>query len=251
MTILCLDIGNTTTHFGIVQDGTSSREIRIPTTGLPKQLARTLQNYEDATHLSFCSVVPSLNPSVAEAAEAAGLLLFNLNPDTCPILIDYPNREEIGQDRLANAVAASAHARLPTIIIDMGTATTFDIVTEENGYEGGVIAAGLSLMREYLHEKTALLPEICYQEASYPENAIGKSTQEAMEIGGIIGYEGMIKEIIATISAELFERGLDHPGLLLTGGKAPFLEEAFSEGCRYVPHLTLHGLESACRRGHC
>jgi type III pantothenate kinase len=102
-------------------------------------------------------------------------------------------------------------------------------------------------MREYLHERTALLPEVSYRKLSYPANVIGKSTREAMEIGGIIGYEGMVKEIIAALSAQLFERGLDDPTLLLTGGKAPFLEEVLGEECSYIPNLTLQGLELAIR----
>lgn len=246
MSLLCLDIGNTTTHLGLVQNGTVLEESRIPMAALGESLKATLRDkYAPVAKLAYCSVVPAINHTVEEAAQASGMKCFNLNADTCPLPIDYPNPEEIGQDRLANAVAAANCANLPAIIIDMGTATTFDIVTEQSGYEGGVISAGLSLMREYLHEKTALLPEVQYRQVPYPENVIGKSTREAMEIGGILGYEGMVKEIIAALSAQLFERGLEDPALLLTGGKAPFLEEVLGEGCQYLPHLTLQGLALA------
>jgi len=245
MSTLCLDIGNTTTHLGRVQGDQVSGESRIPTANLGQELQAILRSHADARLLAYCSVVPTTNTTVEQVAAAADLELFNLNAQTCPLPIDYPNPGEIGQDRLANAVAAADCAELPAIVIDMGTATTFDIVTAEHGYEGGVIAAGLSLMREYLHEKTALLPEVRYREVPYPENAIGKSTREAMEIGGIVGYEGMVKEIIAALSAQLFQRGLDDPTLLLTGGKAPFLEEVLGEGCLYLPHLTLQGLALA------
>ena len=247
MSMLCLDIGNTTTHLGTVQDGMVSGEIRIPTAALGEKLTAYVQNIKNAKLLAYCSVVPTASQHVDEVARSCGLELFNLNADTCPLPIDYPNPGEIGQDRLANAVAAADCSDLPVIVIDMGTATTFDVVTAERGYEGGVITAGLSLMREYLHERTALLPEVSYRKLSYPANVIGKSTREAMEIGGIIGYEGMVKEIIAALSAQLFERGLDDPTLLLTGGKAPFLEEVLGEECSYIPNLTLRGLELAIR----
>ena len=248
MSILCLDIGNTTAHLGLLKDGVPARERRHPTEGLPRNLPSILEDYPDASRFAYCSVVPAINLAIAEAVEAANLELFNLNADTCPIAIDYPNKTEIGQDRLANAIAAAAHGKMPAIVIDMGTATTFDIVTEENGYEGGVITAGLSLMREYLHEKTALLPQVSYCEIPYPNTAIGKSTREAMEIGGVIGYEGMVKEIIAAISRNLYKRHLEKPGIILTGGKAPFLEEILGDDCHYIPQLTLHGLEIACRK---
>jgi type III pantothenate kinase len=247
MSMLCLDIGNTTTHLGTVQNGMVSGEIRIPTAALGEKLTTYVQNIKDAKLLAYCSVVPTANQHVEWVARSCELELFNLNADTCPLPIDYPYPEEIGQDRLANAVAAANSSDLPIIVIDMGTATTFDVVTPERGYEGGVITAGLSLMREYLHERTALLPEISYRKLSYPANVIGKSTREAMEIGGIIGYEGMVKEIIAALSAQLFERGLDDPVLLLTGGKAPFLEEVLGGTCTYIANLTLQGLELAVR----
>ena len=248
MSILCLDIGNTTAHLGTVQDGMVSQEVHIPTAELGEKLPTSVQNIKGAKLLAYCSVVPTANHNIEEVATSCGLELFNLNADTCPLPIDYPNPGEIGQDRLANAVAAANCSDLPAIVIDMGTATTFDIVTEENGYEGGVIAAGLSLMREYLHEKTALLPQVSYCEIPFPNTAIGKSTREAMEIGGVIGYEGMVKEIIAAISRNLYKRHLEKPGIILTGGKAPFLEEILGDDCHYIPQLTLHGLEIACRK---
>ncbi|MBT3470281.1 MAG: type III pantothenate kinase [Opitutae bacterium] len=247
MSTLCLDIGNTTTHIGLVKDSMVSESIRIPTRNLEENLSKSVQNIKEAKLLAYCSVVPAASKHAEEIAKSYGLKLFNLNADTCPLSIAYPNPREIGQDRLANAVAATNFSDPPVIIIDMGTATTFDIVTTECGYEGGVITAGLSLMREYLHERTALLPEVSYNELSYPANVIGKSTREAMEIGGVIGYEGMVKEIVAALSAQLFERGINDPTLILTGGKAPFMEEALGEDCHYIPNLTLQGLELAIR----
>lgn len=247
MKTLCLDIGNTTAHMAVVSFGKVLQDTRIPTNAFQKEFPEKLKEFTGISRFAYCSVVPSLNSFVESSASEAGLEVFNLNASTCPIPIDYPKPSEIGQDRLANAVGACAFSELPTVVIDMGTATTFDIVTLENGYIGGVISPGLSLMREYLHEKTALLPEIRYRKAPWPTSCIGKSTQQAMEIGGIIGYTGMIKEILSRLQQDIQElEGVDvSMSLLLTGGKASFLEKALGEVCSYHPDLTLQGLEIA------
>ena len=247
MKTLCLDIGNTTAHMALVQFGKVVQNTRIPTDEFKDRFPSSLDGFEGVSKLAYCSVVPSLNNFIEEVAGKVGLSVFNLNAETCPIPIDYPNPSEIGQDRLANAVGACAFSELPTVVIDMGTATTFDIVTLDHGYIGGVIAPGLSLMGEYLHEKTALLPEIRYRTAPWPESCIGKSTQQAMEIGGIIGYTGMIKEILSRLHQDIaqLEGEAVSMSLLLTGGKAPFLEKSLGDSCSYHPDLTLQGLEIA------
>jgi type III pantothenate kinase len=248
MKTLCLDIGNTTAHMAVVSFGKVLEETRIPTGAFREDFPQQLKEYLSIQQIAYCSVVPSLNDIVEQECKAQNLSLFNLNSQTCPIPIDYPNPPEIGQDRLANAVGACAISELPTVVIDMGTATTFDIITMNEGYIGGVIAPGLSLMREYLHEKTALLPEIRYRTAPWPESCIGKSTQQAMEIGGIIGYTGMIKEILQRLEKDIEALAGEEVSLslLLTGGKASFLEKALGERCNYHPYLTLQGLEIAC-----
>lgn len=247
MKTLCLDIGNTTAHMAAVEFGKVVQDTRIPTIEFKDRFQPSLINFEGISKLAYCSVVPLLNYFIEEVAGNGGLSVFNLNSENCPIPIDYPNPSEIGQDRLANAVGACAFSELPTVVIDMGTATTFDIVTLDHGYIGGVIAPGLSLMREYLHEKTALLPEIRYRTAPWPSSCIGKSTQQAMEIGGIIGYTGMIKEILRRLNQDIADLQGEavSVSLLLTGGKASFLEKSLGDSCSYHPDLTLQGLEIA------
>ena len=94
--------------------------------------------------------------------------------------IDYPKPDSIGPDRLANAVAACASFGAPVVVVDFGTAVTFDVVDGKGNYVGGIIAPGLAAMTNYLHEKTALLPKIEIREI---KTAIGKSTEEAMLVG--------------------------------------------------------------------
>ena len=107
---------------------------------------------------------------------------------------------QIGADRLANAAGVLTRHGAPAIIIDFGTAVTFDVISDEPAYCGGVIAPGLGAMSGYLPQKTALLPDIELEE---PPSAIGKSTVHAMQAGAVFGYRGLVREIIARIRAEL------------------------------------------------
>ena len=114
--------------------------------------------------------------------------------------IDYPKPDSIGPDRLANAVAARKRFGAPVVVVDFGTAVTFDVVNSKGDYDGGVIAPGLAAMTDYLHEKTALLPRIKIREI---KTVIGKSTEQAMLIGAVHGYRGLVRELIAELKREL------------------------------------------------
>ncbi len=150
------------------------------------------------------------------------------------ISIDFPNPGSIGADRLANAAAVPESM----IVVDFGTAVTFDIISEKDdglAYVGGVIAPGLDLMRNYLHQRTALLPEIDLKE---PPAAIGKSTVDAMLSGAVHGYRGLVREIIAQIQAEL-----DHDTkIVATGGYAELIAAGLPEIEKVEPYLTMEGL---------
>ncbi|HSP41391.1 MAG TPA: type III pantothenate kinase, partial [Luteolibacter sp.] len=149
--------------------------------------------------------------------------------------IDYPLPAQIGADRLANAVGVLHRHGAPAIVIDFGTAVTFDVISSAPAYCGGVIAPGLGAMSAYLPGKTALLPVIELEE---PAAAIGKSTAQAMLAGAVYGYRGMIREIIARIRAEL---GGD-PKIVATGGDAALIARGLKEIAAVDPDLTLDGL---------
>ncbi len=119
--------------------------------------------------------------------------------------IDYPQPNTIGPDRLANAVAARHRFGAPVVVVDFGTAVTFDVVDRAGNYVGGIIAPGLAAMTDYLHEKTALLPRISIREVKSP---IGKSTEQAMLVGAVHGYRGLIRELIMELKRELKVRRL-------------------------------------------
>ena len=158
-----------------------------------------------------------------------------MSRSTLPIAIDYPAPEQIGADRLADAVAAFTRFGAPSIVIDFGTAVTFDVVGAPGRYLGGVIAPGMMSMTENLAKRTALLPRIDLAE---PDSAIGRSTVEAMQIGAVIGYRGMIREILQAIDHELEAP----PYIVATGGDAPLIARGLSEIKSVVPELTLEGI---------
>ena len=153
--------------------------------------------------------------------------------------IDYPHPETIGPDRLANALAARTLFGAPALVVDFGTAVTFDVIDGRGNYTGGIIAPGLSVMTSYLHEKTALLPEIQIREVS---TIVGKSTEEAMLIGAIHGYRGLIRELIQKLSRELKCKRLP---VVATGGYARLMAKRLPEIRAVDPLLTLKGLHLA------
>lgn len=151
--------------------------------------------------------------------------------------IDYPKPRSIGADRLANAAAVTALYGCPAIVVDFGTAVTFDIVSERGAYIGGVIAPGLEAMTNFLYQRTALLPELSLKE---PRRAIGKSTIQAMLSGAVFGYRGLVREILAQITAEEFPRKKVH--VVATGGYARLIGRRLPEIGVVHPNLTLEGL---------
>src|SRR5712691_3128750 len=127
----------------------------------------------------------------------------------------YARREGIGADRLSNAEAVKGLYGFPAIVVDFGTALTFDIVSDRRTYVGGVIAPGLEAMTNFLYQRTSLLPKISWKE---PRHAVGKSTIEAMLSRAVFGFRGLVKEILARIKAEQFPRKKAY--IVATGGYA-------------------------------
>src|SRR5438477_644443 len=151
--------------------------------------------------------------------------------------IDYPKPQSIGADRLANAAAVTALHGFPAIVVDFGTAVTFDIVSGRRAYIGGVIAPGLEAMTNFLYRRTALLPELSLKE---PRRAVGKSTIQAMLSGAVFGYRGLVREMLAHVRAEHFSHQKVH--LVATGGYARLIARRLPEIDLVHPNLTLEGL---------
>lgn len=240
--ILLFDIGNTNTHVGLADRCRIVRHTDIPTVGWSsrkamEQLARFVERAE-IEGAALCSVVPRATPLVQRTVRQRWkLAALELIPKTlCGVGIDYPKPKSIGPDRLANAVAARHHFGAPSVVVDFGTAVTFDVVNASGDYVGGIIAPGLSAMTDYLHEKTALLPRIRIREI---QSAIGKSTEQAMLVGAVHGYRGLVRELILELKRELKARRLP---VIATGGYAKLIAAKLPEISAVEPNLTLEGL---------
>ena len=273
--LLLFDIGNTHTHVGLADGRRVLRQINVPTRewfgGKAAAIVKKFAAGEKIHGAVLCSVVPRATPLVRKfaahfgapgtalarkagvqasacsgdtlkrelqhAGTASGVPLLELTAKTVRgVGIDYPKPDSIGPDRLANAVAARNRFGAPVVVVDFGTAVTFDVVNSKGDYAGGVIAPGLAAMTDYLHEKTALLPRIQIREI---KNVIGRSTETAMLAGAVHGYRGLVRGLIGELKRELKVKNLP---VVATGGYAKLIAARLPEISAVAPDLTLEGL---------
>jgi type III pantothenate kinase len=240
--ILLLDIGNTNTHVGLANSSRIIRHANLPTAdllhGKAARAIALLVAGRPVQGAAIASVVPrATRPAQAVVRDRWGVQPFVLTAGTVTrIGVDYPRPETIGADRLANAVAARELFGAPSVVVDFGTAVTFDVVDRAGNYIGGIIAPGLASMTGYLHEKTALLPKIRIRET---KAAVGKSTEEAMLVGAVHGYRGLIRELIGRLRRELKSSRIP---VVATGGYARLITKGLPEITAIEPLLTLQGL---------
>ncbi|MDB6130409.1 MAG: type pantothenate kinase [Verrucomicrobiales bacterium] len=239
--LLLLDVGNTNTHLGlsdgarIIKQGSFASRLWSSAES-HKKLIRFVgpAKVEGA---SFCSVVPAATAFLKRALVRMDFPHLELTHKTCAgVGIDYPRPQKIGPDRLANSIAAHQLHGAPVVVVDFGTAVTFDVVNKKGFYVGGIIAPGLSVMTDYLHEKTALLPRIKIRDT---KKVIGRNTREAMLIGAVHGYRGLVLNLLAELKSEL-----DTPTLkvVATGGCAELISEGIPDIKTVDQSLTLKGL---------
>lgn len=249
-TVITLDIGNTRTHLARMEGDRVAISTAVPTADVIHNPAvlDAWAGLHDADGFAFCSVVPDATAALRPWLDARNRPVFHLTANCCPGLpIHYPKPQEIGQDRLANALGASQRYGSPAVVIDMGTAVTFDIVSRSGGYEGGIIAPGLEVMTRYLHEQTALLPELDASQLVVSE-IIGKSTRSAMSTGCAIGFTGMIRALLEEVKTALAAIDATSPNVVITGGSAGTLPKQWLSEIHYDPDLTLHGLRIGFER---
>ena len=248
--LLLLDIGNTNTHLGLANASRVISQANIPTAAWSRGAAkRLLLKFSEGARLhgaALCSVVPRATPAAVKTIQQlCHLNCLELTPRSLRgVGIEYPQPQTIGPDRLANAVAARHHFGAPSVVVDFGTAVTFDVVNRAGNYAGGIIAPGLAAMTDYLHEKTALLPSIKIREI---KRVIGKSTQEAMLIGAVHGYRGLVRALLQELKRELGVRRLP---VIATGGYGQLLASKLPEIISVQPLLTLEGLRLVWQAHH-
>jgi type III pantothenate kinase len=233
---LLIDVSNSFTKVAFATRRRISQPVRISTERFTSVALRRFVKQRKIDIFVVCSVVPKKNSAVRKIAKRSRILWLTPRIEL-GVGIDYPNPKTIGADRLANAAAVAALYGCPAVVVDFGTAVTFDIVSAQRKYIGGVIAPGLESMTNFLFQRTALLPKLSLKE---PRSAVGKSTIGAMRSGAVIGYRGLVREIIARIKAERFPGKKVH--VVATGGYADLIGARLREIDAIHPNLTLEGL---------
>jgi type III pantothenate kinase len=237
---LLIDISNSYAKLTFASSERISSPARIPTAELSSSVVAEFLRQRQVNKLVVSSVVPAKNSAISKAAQKNVKVLWLDWKLKLGVAIDYPKPQSIGADRLANAAAVAELYGCPAIVVDFGTAVTFDVVSERRSYIGGVIAPGLEVMTSFLYQRTALLPRLSLKE---PHRAVGKSTIEAMRSGAVLGYRGLVHEILAQIKAEHFPR--KKVVIVATGGYARLIASRVPEVAVIHPHLTLEGLRIA------
>jgi len=245
--LLVIDIGNTQIAAGIYAGKelaahwrlSSSQERTEDETWILMQAIAAAQGF-DLTTVSGVAI-SSVVPDMTIHFEKMAVKYLHRKPVTVShdlrigLKIRYQNPAHVGADRICNAVGGIARYGTPLIIVDFGTATTFDVIDENGAYLGGVIAPGVNLSLEALHTASAQLPRVAI---GRPERIIGKNTVQAMRSGIFWGYIGLIEGMIARIRSE-YGATLD---VVATGGLAPLFTECTGAIPRSDPDLTLKGL---------
>lgn len=244
--LLAIDIGNTNIVLGVFQgkdlrDSWRVSTRRDQTADEYAVLCRSLFGIADISFSSveaviLCSVVPPLNDCFSSLARQ----YFGVDPifveaveqDLMPILYNPPS--DVGADRIVDAIAAYRLYGGPAIVVDFGTATTFDAVSVEGEYSGGIIAPGIGVSSEALFRQAAKLPRI---EIKKPAEAIGRSTVSSMQSGVFYGYVGLVDGILKRIKDEI-----GPSSVTATGGYADLIATGFSGFDRIEANLTMHGL---------
>jgi type III pantothenate kinase len=233
---LLIDVSNSYTKLALASRTKIFRVGKIPTRELSPKTLRAAIGAADFGTAVISSVVPDAWKALRDFLKEKKIL--KVGPKlNLGVGIDYPEPSGIGADRLANAAAAAELVGAPAVVVDFGTAVTFDIISPGKKYIGGVIAPGLQVMTDYLYQRTALLPRIDLRE---PVSAVGKSTRDAMMAGAVFGYRGLVKQILAEIRREISTP--KKLRVVATGGYAELIAAKMPEIHKVHPHLTLEGL---------
>ena len=245
--IIAIDIGNTETTVGIGSNGVwdSYRFTTRDANTSDELLAlfnSTLNLDADSKNQIagsiICSVVPQVTNNMVQAVEKyLNSIPIVVGPGVkTGLKVNIDNPKELGPDRIANSVAGYKIAESDVVIVDLGTATTFDVVNAKKEYLGGAIAPGIKISLDALTSKTASLKSV---ELDLPKKVVGKNTYEAIQSGLIYGHASMIDAMIEKLLQELGTK----PKIILTGGLSETIKPALNLNAAYEEDLTLIGLE--------
>lgn len=254
--IIAIDIGNTNILFGKIDtSGNIIEKLRIKTKDFFESLNETnhffaekLNNFitNDCTKFILSGVVPCVEEKIkiflSNKFQNIDQIEINNSILSEFINIDVNLPDEVGADRLINAIATLEIHKPPLIIVDLGTATTFDIISKDGSYIGGLICPGVDLSIQSLAEKTAKLPLIKFKKT---ENIIGKDTKSAIESGIYWGYVSLIEGIIDKLKSK---EELNSSTVIATGGLSDLFKNNVKSINHFIQDLTLMGLNSIYRK---
>jgi type III pantothenate kinase len=251
--LLAIDVGNSNITIGLVRNGAlvATRRAATPARATADEVELLLDSllrlddasFADVHAIACASVVPALTAHIEAIAARRDRALTLASAGVVPLAVRTERPGEVGADRLVNALAAGRLYGTPAVVVDFGTATTFDCIAADGAYVGGAIAPGLELGLEALAARTAKLPRI---ELRAPDRAIGRDTVSAMQSGTVFGYQALATGLLTRIRRELADIDGVRPGdvhTILTGGlsAAPWARDL--EGVDAIdPDLTLKGL---------
>jgi type III pantothenate kinase len=239
--LLAVDVGNTQTVYGVFDDSRLAEHYRVATERRTTAdelhvLVSALLDLEALDGVCLSSTVPALVREYEGFADRAGLPTLVVGPGVSTgLVLRYDDPREIGPDRIANAVASKERYGSPSIVVDFGTSTNFDVVSPEGEYVGGVLAPGIEVSMDALFARAARLFRVDF---TPPPTVIGKTTQTALQSGLVYGFAGQVDEIVTRIRDEL---GAQAPAVA-TGGLAELVAPHSRTLERVDPFLTLEGL---------
>ena len=245
--LLVIDIGNSNTVLGIYERQDLKNNWRIGTDKdrTVDEYAMLIDNLFRLAGLQFSDlddvIVSSVVPPMLDTIEGLCQQYFKLEPFIVGpgmktgMPIQYDNPREVGADRIVNAIAAYERSRCGLIVVDFGTATTFDVISPDGCYQGGAIAPGVGISADALFARASKLPRV---EFLRPDHIIAKNTVNSMQAGIFFGYVGLVEGIVSRMKNELSER----PKVIATGGLAAAISTATSCIDQVEPFLTLEGL---------
>jgi len=239
--LLAVDVGNTQTVYGVFDDSRLAEHYRVATERRKTSdelyvLISALLDLDVVDGICLSSTVPALVREYEGFADRAGLPTLVLGPGVSTgIALRYDDPREIGPDRIANAVAVKERYGSPSIVVDFGTSTNFDVVSPDGEYVGGVLAPGIEISMDALFARAARLFRVDF---TPPPTVIGKTTQTALQSGLVYGFAGQVDEIVTRIRDELGEPAR----AIATGGLAELVAPHSRTLERVDPVLTLEGL---------
>jgi type III pantothenate kinase len=254
--LLAIDIGNTNLTAGLIRGAAGTAPLGVRRAGTSARMtADELElllegflrlddaSFADVGAIACASVVPALTAAVETVALRRDRPLIVAAAGTVPIAVRVERPGEVGADRLVNALAAARLYGTPAVVVDLGTATTFDCVGPDGAYVGGAIAPGLELGLDALAARTAKLPRV---ELRAPDRAIGRDTISAIQSGTVLGYQALVNGLLSRIRrelADLADVAPDTVTAILTGGLSAGPWAAGIDGVDAIdPDLTLRGL---------